>query len=221
MGESYLGGKVGAPVVTQQPDPATPSVGKLGAALHEDEKAEKAVLATTSSAGDAIIQMRRQKKRRRGQTRPGAIKSTAEEVGKTETEKKVTTSDTRRTSVPRLRLKTSRPKAESPDEERSGSSKIRRVNPYQRSRQRGVVGVSKTPKENLPGPYESKVYGLPQNPTLTDGLDETTGSRPASYIDTAISHAEVTWSQDPFRQDSFQSGEREPTFTSTSARILA
>jgi len=210
--ESYLGGKVGAPlVVTQQPDSATPSVGKLGAGLHEDEKAEKAVLAT-SSAGDAIIQMRRQKKRRRGQTRPGAIKSTDEEVGKTETEKKVTTSDTRRTSVPRLRLKTSRPKAESPDEGRSGSSKIRRVNPYQRSRQRGVVGVSKTPEENLPGPYESKVYGLPQNPTLTDGLDETTGSGPASYIDTAISHAEVTWSQDPFRQDSFQSGEREPTF---------
>merc|ERR1712107_876320 len=87
-----------------------------------------------------------------------------------------------------------------------------RVNPYQRSRQRGVVGVSKTLEENLPGPYESKVYGLPQNPTLTDGLDETTGSGPASYIDTAISHAEVTWSQDPFRQDSFQSGEREPTF---------
>merc|ERR1711899_472997 len=119
--EPDLGGKVGAPVVTQQPDPATPSVGKLGAGLHEDEKAEKAVLASSSSAGDAIIQMRRQKKRRRGQTRPGAIKSTDEEGEKTETEKKVTTSDTRRTSVPRLRLKTSlRPRAESPDEERSG-----------------------------------------------------------------------------------------------------
>merc|ERR1712240_693185 len=47
--ESYVGGKVGAPVVTQQPDSATPSkLGKLGAGLHEDEKTEKAALASSS-----------------------------------------------------------------------------------------------------------------------------------------------------------------------------
>ena len=85
------------------------------------------------------------------------------------------------------------------------------MNPYQRSRQRGGAGERKQ-NEDLPEPYESKVYGLPQNPTATDGLEDAASSGPASYIDTAINHAEVTWSQDPFRRDSFQSDGAEPTF---------
>ena len=96
--------------------------------------------------------------------------------------------------------------------EKTRPSKNRAGSPYQRSRQRGSTGGGRNQNEDLPAPYESKVYGLPQNPTATDGLEDTTSSGPASYIDTAINHAEVTWSQDPFRRDSFQSEGKEPTF---------
>jgi len=208
--ESYLGEV--APV-TQQ-NPATPTVGKVStisrAGLHEDEEAEKA---RAVPAGDGILL--RQKKRRRGPARPGAIKSTGEgdKAAKIKIKKKVMSNDTRRTSVPRLRLKSSRPKEVAELKTSSEKpSRNRAVNPYQRSRQRGGGGGGRKQNEDLPEPYESKVYGLPQNPTATDGLEDAASSGPASYIDTAINHAEVTWSQDPFRRDSFQSEAAEPTF---------
>merc|ERR1712181_115120 len=96
---------------------------------------------------------------------------------------------------------------------KSVSSRNRAVNPYQRSRQRGSSNVGRKQIEDLTEPYESKVYGLPQNPTATDGLEDTNSSgTPATYIDTAINHAEVTWSQDPFRRDSIKSEGVQPTF---------
>ena len=144
--ESYLGEEV-APV-TQQ-NPATPTVGKVSSisqtGLHEDEEAEKS---TSLPAGDGILL--RQKKRRRGQARPGAIKSTAEgdKVAKIKMMKKITSNDTRRTSVPRLRLKSSRPKeleklktsSKNTSSEKTRPSKNRAGSPYQRSRQRGSTG---------------------------------------------------------------------------------
>jgi len=76
----------------------------------------------------------------------------------------------------------------------------RKVTPYQRSRE---------PAENQPKPYQSKIYGLLQVPSATDEYE-----RPAnrSYLDVAINHAEVTWSQDPFRQDSLLVADTQPLF---------
>merc|ERR1712192_23225 len=112
--ESYKqrGGEVAQ--VTQQNPTATPTlVGKLSTSsrLHEAEEAEKAA---SLPAGDGILL--RQKKRRRGQAaQPGAIKSTADEeedkIAKIKMiKKKVTSDDTKRTSLPRLRIKSRRPK---------------------------------------------------------------------------------------------------------------
>merc|ERR1712192_221851 len=217
--ESYdqQGGEVA--LVTQQNPTATPTlVGKVlstSSRLHEAEEAEKAA---SLPAGDGILL--RQKKRRRGQAaRPGAIKSTADKeedkIAKSKmVKKKVALNDTRRTSLPRLRTKSSRPKdVVETSSANSILSRNRAVNPYQRSRQRGSLNVGRKQNEDLPEPYESKVYGLPQNPTATDGLDDTNSSgTPATYIDTAINHAEVTWSQDPFRRDSIKSEGVQPTF---------
>merc|ERR1712037_955888 len=186
--ESYLGEVAPA----TQRNPATPTLGKVSTISREDEEAEKA---TALPAADGILL--RQKKRRRGPARPGAIKSTGEgdKVAKIKIKKKITSNDMRRTSVPRLRLKSSRPKevAELRQTSSERPSRNRAVNPYQRSRQRGGAGERKQ-NEDLPEPYESKVYGLPQNPTATDGLEDAASSGPASYIDTAINHVEVTWS---------------------------
>jgi len=192
-----------------QPNSATPTVGKVSTisriGLHEDDETEKAA---SLPAGDWILL--RQKKRRRGQARPGATKSTDEgdNAAKIKIKKKVTSNDTRRTLVPRLRLKSSRPKEV---EKQPVSSRNRAASPYQRSRQRGTGG-KREEDDDLPKPYQSKVYGLPQNPTSADGLEDAKTAGPASYIDTAINHAEVTWSQDPFRRDSFKSEKAEPTF---------
>merc|ERR1711934_774085 len=206
--ESYLGEEVAS---ATQRNPATPTLGRVSTISREDEEAEKA---TALPAADGILL--RKKKRRRGPARPGTIKSTGEgdKVAKIKIKKKMTSNDTRRTSVPRLRLKSSRPKevAELRQPSSEKPSRNRAVNPYQRSRQRGGGGGGRKQNEDLPEPYESKVYGLPQNPSATDGLEDAASSGPASYIDTAINHAEVTWSQDPFRQDSFQSDGAEPTF---------
>merc|ERR1719397_902619 len=215
--ESYDQGGEAAPVTQQNPTATPTVVGKVGtiSRLHEDEEAVKAA---SLPAGDGILL--RQKKRRRGQAaRPGAIKSTAEEEeDKTAkikmVKKKVTSDGTRRTSLPRLRIKSSRPKdLVKTSSAKSVSSRNRAVNPYQRSRQRGSSNGRRKQNEDLPEPYESKVYGLPQNPTAADGLEDTNGSgSPATYIDTAINHAEVTWSQDPFRRDSIKPEGAEPTF---------
>lgn len=64
-----------------------------------------------------------------------------------------------------------------------------------------------------PRPYQSKVYGLPQVPTSPDGGRKAgTSSHLPSYLDIAIGHAEVTWSQDPFRQESILADAAQPTF---------
>jgi hypothetical protein len=57
------------------------------------------------------------------------------------------------------------------------------------------------------------VYGLPQVPTSPDGVGEADrSSHLPSYIDVAINHAEVTWSQDPFRQESILADAAQPSF---------
>merc|ERR1712098_442887 len=82
-----------------------------------------------------------------------------------------------------------------------------------RSRQRGRVsgGEPNTIRQTPPKPYKTSVYGLEQNPTLYIESDlETAGSR--SYVDDAIDHAQVTWAQDPFRQDTLLADLDGPVF---------
>jgi len=88
-------------------------------------------------------------------------------------------------------------------------STVRKASPYQRSRQR-VRGEDRKEPDQQPQPYQSKVYGLPQVPSA--GGDTEVKNVHTTYIEDAISHAEVTWSQDPFRRDPLEADGTNPSF---------
>jgi len=81
----------------------------------------------------------------------------------------------------------------------------RKSQPYQRGRHRGSAKKEDEVPSSKPQArtYKTKVYGLIQNPSLVEPEDAVAGPLNdfTNYFDFATNSAEVTWSQDPFREN--------------------
>jgi len=181
----------------------TTQISNLPEKEHMDRKPTPASRHTTKSSVDIsknneIIQ--RQRQRGRGRTRVTPTLSDQDN----ETSRSQSVPSSRRTVRPGVGFVSSR----------SRPVDTQRKKPiHLRSRQRVVGGggggnsITQTP----PKPYKTSVYGLEQVPSLYIETDlETVESR--SYVDDAIDHAQVTWAQDPFRQETLLADLDGPVF---------